>query len=310
MVGELRCLGCSTGYPIAGGIPRFAPVLLSDDVLRTVRGFGYEWLHAAAVLQHTRFTAAETFLDFINPVQPEYFKGKAVLDAGCGFGRFTCWAQQFGASYVLGVDLSESVEAAFQNTRSFPNVLIIQADLFFLPLREAFDYVFSIGVLDHTPDPRRAFDAVVSVLKPGGSVSAWVYGREGNGWIIYLLNPIRRNITSRLPRGILLGLSYTIGTLVFLALKGIYRPLGSLAPFRRFLFYRDYLLYLSNFGLREQTYVVFDQLSPTIAEYICREDFAKWFEENELLKVTITARNGISWRGYGVRPVPSLSAIV
>ena len=67
------------------------------------------------------------------------------------------------------------------------------------------------------------------------------------------------------------------------------------------LFYFDYLNFLSNFGFREQALVVFDHLSPTIAEYISRSEFEQWFEDNNLSDVIITSRTGNSWRGFGIR---------
>lgn len=304
MTGELACAGCTARYPITHGVPRFIPVAQQVAVSMTVDGFGFQWRRADGVIQDTRFTAAETFLDFIWPVQPQDFRAKIVLDAGCGSGRFTRWAHEFGASVAIGVDLSQSVEVAFRNTRALPDVLIIQADLFQLPLRPAFDYVFSVGVLHHAADPRKAFDAIVALLRPGGAVSAWVYARENNGWIIHVLNPLRRHLTSRLPRRALLVLAYLLAIPLYAFSKGVYGPVGNhdrLAPLRRILFYFDYLHFLSRFGFHTQAYIIFDHLMPTLAAYIPREEFSAWFAENGLQGVTITSRTGNSWRGFGVR---------
>lgn len=302
--GALKCAACGAIYPILGGVPRFLPDKVIDEVLTTVEGFGYQWQHARAAVEETRFTAAETFLDFIAPVKPDYFQGKTILDGGCGSGRFTYWAQQFGAAAVVGVDLSDSVYVAFQKNRHLPNVMIVQADLLGLPLRQRFDYAFSIGVLHHTANPRAGFDAITALVKPGGGVSAWVYGQENNGWIIRFVNPLRRHVTSRLPRPVLQALAYLITVPLFLILKGVYHPIGSnprLARLRRYLFYFDYLYFLSAFSFQEQALIVLDHLIPTIAEYIPRAQFAQWFTENALCEVTITSRAGNSWRGFGVR---------
>lgn len=305
MSGELKCAGCDKVYPIVRGVPRFVPGALSEQVAATVEGFGYEWTISEAYLHNTRFSSAETFLQFIEPVQRDYFKDRLVLDAGCGAGRFTLLAQQFGAKGVVGVDLSDSVEIAFRSTRALPNVLIVQADLFALPLKtQSFDYAFSVGVLHHTANPRRAFDAVVKRVKPSGGMSAWVYGRENNGWIIYGLNPIRNHLTSRLPRRVLLALSYLITAPMFVILKSIYRPVGNskrLSRLKKFLFYFDYLYFLGQFGFHEQAYIVFDHLVPAIAEYVPHDEFARWFRENGLQNVVITSRAGNSWRGFGVQ---------
>lgn len=305
MSGTLHCTSCSASFPIVGGVPRLTPTALSAAVERDMTGWTYEWQHTEHVLEDTPLNAADTFLDFIHPVEPDHFRGKAVLDAGCGSGRFSRWAAEFGASAVLGVDLSGSVDVAFANLRSYENVIIVQADLLSLPLSRRFDYAFSVGVLDHTADPRGAFDSVVSRVRPGGSISVWVYGREGNGWIVHILNPIRRKVTSRLPRGILLGLSYMLSLAMFPILKGFYRPAGRLkwlAPLKRLLFYFDYLYYFSGYRVREQAIIVFDHLAPGIVEYVSSGEFAEWFDGNELRDIIISSRNGNSWRGFGIQP--------
>jgi SAM-dependent methyltransferase len=305
MSGELKCVGCAAVYPVVRGVPRFVPGVLSDQVASTVEGFGYQWTTSEDTLKNTQFSSAETFLHFIEPVQREYFKDKLVLDAGCGAGRFTLLAQQFGAKGIVGADLSDSVDVAFRTTRACSNVLIVQADLFSLPLRQkSFDYAFSIGVLHHTANPHAAFDEVVKRVKQLGGMSAWVYGRENNGWIIYGLNPIRNHLTSRLPRKALLALSYLITAPMFLILKGIYRPVGNsirLAGLKKFLFYFDYLYFLGQFGFHEQAIIVLDHLVPALAEYIPHDEFARWYGENGFQDIMITSRAGNSWRGFGVR---------
>jgi len=305
MSGELKCAGCGITYPIVRGVPRFVPGAMSEKVALTVEGFGYQWTTSEDTLRNTQFSSADTFLQFIEPVQRDYFEDKLVLDAGCGAGRFSLLAQQFGAKAVVGADLSDSVDVAFRTTRVCSNALIVQADLFALPFRpQQFDYAFSVGVLHHTSNPRGAFDAVVSRVKLSGGMSAWVYGRENNGWIIYGLNPLRNNLTSRLPRKVLLALSYLIAIPMYLILKGIYRPVGNskrLAGLKKYLFYFDYLYFLGQFGFHEQAIIVLDHLVPALAEYIPHDEFARWYSENGFQDVVITSRARNSWRGFGVR---------
>jgi SAM-dependent methyltransferase len=305
MTGVLICVACGAKYPIIGGVPRFIPKDNIKEVSSTVDGFGYQWQKADSTIQNTRFTAAETFLDFIYPIKKEYFKGKIILDGGCGSGRFTFLANQFGAAKIFGVDLSDSVDVAFQNLRHLSNVYIIQADLLSLPLKQGFDYAFSIGVLHHTANPRQAFDSIVSRVKPGGGISAWVYGKENNWWIINLINPLRKNLTSHLPRSVLNGISLLITLPLFILLKIIYTPVGrysQLAWLRKVLFYFDYFYFLSGATFGEMQLVVFDHLVPVIAEYISGENFSEWFQGNHLKNVCITTRYGVSWRGFGKRP--------
>jgi SAM-dependent methyltransferase len=173
MEGALRCTSCAAEYPIVRGIPRFAQEV-GDVETKTAEAFGYEWTRYRELAVRYR----QQFLDWIRPVDASFFNGKAVLEGGCGKGRHTALAAEFGARAIVAMDLSEAVESAFANTRALPNVHIVQADMNRPPAKRAFDYAFSIGVLHHLPDPERGFAALVSRLKPGGAISAWVYGRE------------------------------------------------------------------------------------------------------------------------------------
>jgi SAM-dependent methyltransferase len=304
MEGTLTCGGCAGQYPIRRGVPRMMPETLESDVADTVDAFGWQWDQADRILRDARFSAPEVFLDFIHPVPSSWFHDKIVLDAGCGLGRFTIASARFGARLVVGVDLSGSVDLAFDHTRHLANVLIVQADILALPVARQIDYGFSVAVLHHTADPRGAFLHLASKVVPGGSVSAWVYGRENNGWIVHVVNPIRR-VTSRLPRRLLLAASYAVALPLLAAVKGVYGPVArrpALGWLRRRLFYFDYLAFLAQFDYSTLAIIVFDHAVPTIAEYIPRHDFAEWFEAAGLTDVVITMRGGNSWRGFAMVP--------
>ena len=76
-----------------------------------------------------------------------------------------------------------------------------------------FDYAFSVGVLHHLPDPRGGFLSLASKVKPGGHISAWIYGAENNEWITRWVNPVREKITSRIDRRALLAIVKSPGGL-------------------------------------------------------------------------------------------------
>ena len=202
--GELRCTSCSSTFPITSGIPRFANLdHVESDKRATAAGFGWQWQHFTQ--EDERY--AEQFLGWIAPVTPEFFHDKVVLEGGCGKGRHTQLAARWGARDVIGIDLSVAVETAFAATRALPNAHIIQADIYHLPLARTFDYAFSVGVLHHLPDPRGGFLALASKVKPGGHISAWIYGAENNEWITRFVNPVREKITSRIDQRALLQVS-------------------------------------------------------------------------------------------------------
>ncbi|MEP7273394.1 MAG: methyltransferase domain-containing protein [Acidobacteriota bacterium] len=293
LAGVLQCLGCAVTFPVKGGIPRFVNVS-SIEQSATARNFGAQWLTFDQIGPHHEVQ----FLDWIYPITPEFVRGKVVLEAGCGKGRHTHLVSTWGARAVIGVDLSEAVDAAYRNTLDQPNVHIIQADIYQLPFKPMFDYAFSVGVLHHLPDPKLAFLALAALLRPGGSISSWVYGRENNGWLIHLVNPLRRNLTSRLPFRMLYHLSYIPTVILYSILKLGYRPLEASGIARK-TFYGEYLTYISRFPFREIHNIVHDHLTAPIAHYISREEFAEWFQEARADGIEISWHNRNSWRGLG-----------
>ena len=302
ITGAIRCSSCGHDWPIIRGVPRFAAVdEVEQDKAATAEKFGWQWQH---------FTQSDPgyekqFLAWIAPVTKKFFKDKVVLEGGCGKGRHTQLAAQFGARDVIGIDLSAAVETAFAATRDLPNAHIVQADIYNLPCGRVFDYAFSVGVLHHLPDPRAGFKSLTSKVRPGGHVSAWVYGAENNGWIIRWVNPIRERITSKLSPRLLLQLSKIPAAIVFTVTKTVYGPLNRSprgARIARHLFYNDYLKAIAGFGWREQQTIVFDHLVAPTAFYIQGEEFADWWREIGVADGDINWHNSNSWRGFGQIP--------
>ncbi len=296
---ELACASCAERWPVVRGVPHFAALdAVEAEKAATAASFGWQWQH---------FTQADEkyeqqFLGWIAPVKPEFFQHKIVLEGGCGKGRHTQLASRWGARDVVGIDLSIAVETAFGATRDLPNVHIVQADISNLPFRRVFDYAFSVGVLHHLPDPRGGFISLASKVRPGGWISAWVYGAENNEWITRWVNPLRKRLTSRMNPRVLLHLAKLPAAALFAATKLIYRPLNRSprgAAIARRLFYNDYLNAISGFDWREQHTIVFDHLIAPTSHYISRAEFAEWWEAIHANDVTITWHNQNSWRGFG-----------
>ena len=187
-------------FPITGGVPRLAGEAY-------VGSFGRQW---------NRYDVARTEEDEAvfavkTGVAPGELAGKLVLDAGCGGGRYARILGEAGAR-VLGLDLSGAVKKASESCRTLPNVQIVQGDLLDPPVAEAaFDLVFSIGVLHHAPDPRRAFAQIAKRVKPGGRLAVWLYRKNTapQEWI----NSGVRLVSTRLPARALESLCVALGVL-------------------------------------------------------------------------------------------------
>jgi SAM-dependent methyltransferase len=190
--GTLRCTGCNATYPVLDGIPRFVP---ADNYASS---FGWQWNRfprtqldsfSGVPITRNRFFAQSGW-------KPEELKGKRVLDVGCGAGRFAEVCLSTGARLVA-VDYSSAVDACRSNLGANERLDVVQADMYRLPFaHDAFDYVYCFGVIQHTPDPARGFQALTAPLKPRGRIAVDVYPRTWMNllWPKYWLRPLTRRL--------------------------------------------------------------------------------------------------------------------
>jgi ubiquinone/menaquinone biosynthesis C-methylase UbiE len=196
----LKCPACSSKFPTVDGVHRF----VSSE--HYTGSFGYQWNRFAqaqldsangttrsrdAFVEKTGFTLAS-------------LRGARVLDAGCGMGRFAEVCINAGAD-VHAIDLSTAVEAAARNLSHHPNVSFYQADIMGLPFADAtFDFVYSIGVLHHTTNTKKAFLSLTRLVKPGGRIAIWVYSAKLR---LMFGGELLRLVTPSLPKPALLSAS-------------------------------------------------------------------------------------------------------
>lgn len=154
--------GCS--FPVVDGIPRF----VSEE--NYAGAFGLQWkkFSKTQLDSYTQTTYSARRLSRIIDDDLELFRGKRVLEVGCGAGRFTELMLGHGAE-VLAVDLSQAVEANYENCSRFDSYAVCQADVRRLPVRKGeFDVVFCVGVIQHTPDPEETIHLLFECLANGG----------------------------------------------------------------------------------------------------------------------------------------------
>jgi SAM-dependent methyltransferase len=194
------CRSCQAAYPNVNGVLRFVG---SEHYAGS---FGYQWNRFSRTQLDSANGSTRSRDAFIEKTgwRLEDLRGKSILDAGCGMGRFAEISADAGAD-VHAIDLSTAVEAAAKNIGSRPNVTLYQADIFNLPFAEgSFDYIYSLGVLHHTPDTRKAFLGLTKLLKPGGHITIWVYSARFIKY--YYGSEVLRPLTSKLPKPLLLSM--------------------------------------------------------------------------------------------------------
>jgi len=107
------------------------------------------------------------------------YRGRSVLDVGCGAGVDLARFAKGGAE-VTGVDVSSSaIDLARKNfEQQALRGRFEVADGERLPFPDdTFDLVFAHGVVQYTASPRRLVDECRRVLKPGGEAIFQVYNR-------------------------------------------------------------------------------------------------------------------------------------
>lgn len=216
--GLLRCGEDDHLFPVFRSVPRLLPDAWDRESafrskypdLMVNRGSPTERNRAAVLTEQTitSFGRQWTTFNVQRPeediayfrsktgIEPATLKGQLVLDAGCGGGRYSRIAGEAKAT-VIGIDMSEAVEMAAEKTTDLANVHIVQADVFNLPIRSwQFDFIFSIGVLHHTPDTKAALSKLIPLLNETGSIAIWLYPRWPAVFEIY--NRLLRAVTTRM----------------------------------------------------------------------------------------------------------------
>ena len=131
-------------------------------------------------VHHRRFVYGLLGLDV-----DSFFRGKTILDAGCGTGEETLFLASLGPAEIIGIDMSEG---SLDHARSmaekhglrnveFRTGSVLDRTVFPDAL---FDFVSSLGCIHHTPDTRAAFANLCRMVKPGGHLSTFIYNTFGH----------------------------------------------------------------------------------------------------------------------------------
>ncbi len=269
---------------------------MSEDH-KTAAAFATSWNALPSGSVYNR----EQFEEWMEPLTAEDVTGSEVLELGCGNASLLVHMTAWSPARLVGVDLGESVKSAKQNMAAtgFRDWSVNQADLTTFD-SDGFDLVYCIGVLHHLAEPRKGLEAVIRNTKPGGRFHCWVYAREGNAVIRYLVEPLRR-LCSRLPWWVT---KYLVATPLVLP---YFLYAKSLARLPRWGFLERLPLYAySQWIARRELgffrHVAFDQLVTPRTVYLPKETIEAWLEDSGKLEPGSTYlifRNGNSWKFGG-----------
>jgi trans-aconitate methyltransferase len=145
-----------------------------------------DYVHGYSAREDIRLSDQATALAGLLHAGTFYSPGSRVLEAGCGTGAQTViLASRSPGAEFTSIDVSERslAEAAQQvQLAGLQTVRFLQADVLQLPFQPScFDHVFVCFVLEHLSDPTGALEALMTVLKPGGSLTV-IEGDHGSAY--------------------------------------------------------------------------------------------------------------------------------
>jgi hypothetical protein len=156
--------------------------------------------------------------------------------------------------------------------------------------------------LHHLKDPAAGFASVLANTKAGGRFHCWVYAREGNAVIIWLVDPLRR-VVSRLPWWFT---KYLVATPLVVPYF-LYAKLVAALPhvsWLQTLPLHQYSLWIAQREFAFFRHVAFDQLVTPQTVYVERTTVERWLASDPRIAADSTYiifRNGNSWKFGGLK---------
>lgn len=260
---------------------------------RTIAGFGRQW---SAYTDSTGYYGSVACLeDIFGPLYDVgRIRGARVGDIGSGSGRIVNMLLDAGAAFVVAVEPSEAFAVLARNTVAHAaRVELIRGTGEAIPPRGDLDLVVTIGVLHHIVDPSRVVRAAAAALKPGGTLLAWLYGREGNAAYLALAG-LLRGLTTRLPHR-----ARAATAAVLEVPASAYAALCRSLPLPMRGYMRQHFARLDR---RQRRLTVYDQLNPAHAKYYRAGEAHGLLADAGFVDVRLHHRHGYSWTVVGRKP--------
>ncbi len=297
--GVLLCENCRCTYPISSGIVRFVGDKTYAD------NFGLQWniFRTTQLDSCSGLPISKNRFDHFTNFGARNMMGKLTLDVGCGTGRFTEIALSYGAR-VVALDYSRAVDACRSNLGIRQNLDFVQADINTPPFQECkFEFVYCLGVIQHTPEPDKTFQSLTNLVKPAGRLAIDVYAKLRRNILFskYWIRPITRRLS---PNA-----AYRLAQSVF---KVLY-PASifiSRIPFAGH--YLKYLLPVANYhgtyplsAVQHREWALLDTLDMWCPAFDTPQDMAtvqKWFRDARFVEVEVFRCGFNVGRGTKTKP--------
>ncbi len=246
---------------------------LDKNFRHTQKSFSSEWSDLKNGDRAWGRSPEERLNEFVQrlDVNLDRIQNKKILDAGCGHGEIEI-ALAGQKVELFAVDLSFSVDDIHRRISiSETNAIIhlVQANIHYLPFKDdCFDYIFSDGVLHHTPDTKKGFEIISKTLKPGGRSFIMVYSYDHKNKLDILIDrfiKLNKWFFNNLPHRILYIICYSLSPFYW----------GYLRTYKFF----KHGSRRTNRSLKELGLSLFDAFSPKYDWNHSTDEVISWYDE-------------------------------
>jgi SAM-dependent methyltransferase len=259
---------------------------------KTIQDFGRQ--HQTYSESGGFYVSSEILADVLGPLMDiKEFKGLDVLDLGSGTGRWLRIFHALGAKTITSVEPSPAIETAKRNAADLDNISFHNVTGDRMPDGQ-YDVVHSYGVIHHIPDPDPVISRAYEVLKPGGRLIIWLYGRENNTVYLGFMHALRILTVSMSDRG----LDWVSGAMV--PIVRVYSRISRLLPLPLRGYMREFVDRIDDYTLR---HVIYDQLDPHYAKYYRCQEALDLVKKANFTDVRLHHREGYSWTVVATKPI-------
>lgn len=266
----------------------------SNVDIKTINGFGDEW-HRFDQSGLSSAEHEELFQKYFGIFPwdslPENPRG---YDMGCGSGR---WAKLVAprVGVLHCIDPSSAIDVARENLRNYKNCMFHQESVSDCTLQElSMDFGYSLGVLHHVPDTKKAIFDCVKLLKPGAPFLIYLYyDLDNRSWVyrcLWKLSNFLRLIVSRLPHDSRYIVSQAFAIFIYLPLARLaafFEHLG-LAPEKASKLPLGFYRHLSFYTMRTDA---LDRFGTRLEQRFTRSEIERMMKDSGLNNIIFSDRD-------------------